>query len=1546
MKKGIIIFSLLLQFHAWAQDTTSIHISEIMFYPQEANGEYIELYNSSDSSIDINNYRIVYSTSSADTIVSFAHSTILPPKHFAAVFENDYDFSSGEYMKLITDTTLVLQIDNSKFGSSGMSNTSDRFVYLLDNNNDTIDVHMYITDNVRGYSDEKINLEAKNDSTNWSNSKVINGTPGKRNSVSPYIFDLSIISISFEPQNNFVESQILISTKIKNLGLNEAHNFTTKIYNDLTHDSLSQPNEIFLNKTISSLSVGDSIEVGAELVIDTTGNYSICAEINFEQDENKQNNFYSTPLIVYPKPNVFNDIVINEMMFKPLEDQPEWIELYNKTEQDVNLSNWRIADKSTQPLISDTIIIIKSHDYMILTESADIANYFELGSEWVTLNLPSLNNTGDNIKLLDSLGRIIDSVNYSQSWGGANGYSLERISPNIESNNSLNWNSSNSKYFGTPGKINSITQKRNDLEISFVKTPFPYAVMGEYFQILFQVKNIGINIQSDFEVEIFYDSNHNLETENDELLKSTSYGNLFSGDSVVVTENLSEFIEGRNNYFIKVRADSDDYYENNEIQIEFNAIKINEIRNDLVINEIMHSPKSPEPEWVEIFNRSNKEINLDNYQIADKSDTSTVIFNSLFIKPNEYLVFSGDSTILNLYSDKINFIKTKFPNLNNAGDKIILLDSLNRVIDSLEFTDNWGGNSGKSLERINSEFASTDSTNWSSCKLSLGGTPGTINSNSQKDFDIVVSDILFNPTTPNHHETVSISANILNIGKENAVFQLQLLEDIFLDSSDIRLVETSIPNNLTAGDSITVTFLYTIENINKKHSFIVKAIMNEDQDTTNNHLTKSISPSFLNLSVVVNEVMYSPLNGEPEWIELFNTTDDSISISDFSITDILTTPKSAKIETNKIIAPNNYFIISKDSSIVDYHTSIPSETLIINFSNLNNDVDGIVLKDSFGKTIDSVMYKSNWGGTNGYSLERVLAQNSSTDSSNWYSSHDIELSTPGRKNSVTPFEFDLNIAEINTIPYHPTKNDYVYVEVIIKNLGLNTIQDASIKIEFNDGNGRQLLDKITNLNITDSLIIQSSNSVVIPDSLKIFVSLYCSSDQNTTNNFADTLIFPRTGRNTILINEFMANPQSGEAEWIEIYNNSDNPIDISKWFISDLYSTPKLVIISDTSTILEPNSFFVISNDTANFNFDCSNLIQAKFGTLGNTEDGIILYDFTKEIVDSLKYNSDWDIEKGRSLERESFEIASCNISNWLPSLAKNGGTPGSSNSILKTSPSSKNSIVVNEIMYDPDKSNSEFIELYNTTNEPIDIGGWQLVIDDKDFFEINPSFFNLKANEYFVVASDSIILNRYSFSSTNIVHMLTSGSLSLSNTGESIVLLDHWNNVIDSVNYNENWHNKNIATTKDKSIERISPQINSNEPTNWSTSVSAAGATPGKGNSIFTKNDNRTSGISFNPNPFSPDNDGFEDFSIINFSLPFNTAQIRIKIFDDHGRLVRNLINNKSVANNGSILFNGLDEAGTPLRIGMYIVFLEAVDLNSGKLISFKDVIVVARKL
>ena len=143
-----------------------------------------------------------------------------------------------------------------------------------------------------------------------------------------------------------------------------------------------------------------------------------------------------------------------------------------------------------------------------------------------------------------------------------------------------------------------------------------------------------------------------------------------------------------------------------------------------------------------------------------------------------------------------------------------------------------------------------------------------------------------------------------------------------------------------------------------------------------------------------------------------------------------------------------------------------------------------------------------------------------------------------------------------------------------------------------------------------------------------------------------------------------------------------------------------------------------------------------------------------------------------------------------------------------------------------------------------------------------------------------------------------------------------------------------------------INPNINGNDKNNWSTSVNPVGATPGKQNSIFTEKLQTRANISISPNPFSPDNDGFEDFTIISYNLTQAIAQVKVKIYNSKGRLVRTLDNNLASGSSGSIIFNGLDDERNPLRMGIYIVYLEALNQNDGVTEALKAALVVARKL
>ncbi len=63
-------------------------------------------------------------------------------------------------------------------------------------------------------------------------------------------------------------------------------------------------------------------------------------------------------------------------------------------------------------------------------------------------------------------------------------------------------------------------------------------------------------------------------------------------------------------------------------------------------------------------------------------------------------------------------------------------------------------------------------------------------------------------------------------------------------------------------------------------------------------------------------------------------------------------------------------------------------------------------------------------------------------------------------------------------------------------------------------------------------------------------------------------------------------------------------------------------------------------------------------------------------------------------------------------------------------------------------------------------------------------------------------------------------------------------------------------------------------------------------------------------------------------------------------GRLVRLLANDEPASSSGTIIWNGLDDKGERVRIGMYIILFEALDNFGGTVSAMKDVAVVAAKL
>ncbi|MCX6133235.1 MAG: lamin tail domain-containing protein [Ignavibacteriales bacterium] len=280
--------------------------------------------------------------------------------------------------------------------------------------------------------------------------------------------------------------------------------------------------------------------------------------------------------------------------------------------------------------------------------------------------------------------------------------------------------------------------------------------------------------------------------------------------------------------------------------------------------------------------------------------------------------------------------------------------------------------------------------------------------------------------------------------------------------------------------------------------------------------------------------------------------------------------------------------------------------------------------------------------------------------------------------------------------------------------------------------------------------------------------------------------------------------------------------------------------------------------------------------------------------------------------------------------------------------------IVVNEIMYDPVTGQNEWIELFHRGSVPIDIARWKIydrpTSSGSTSTTITSSSAVIQPHDFVVIAADSTILSRFEYLARPAPGVLLfilnrSGGLGLNNDGDDVVVRDALGRTIDSVSYSPDWHHPDLTDPKGRSLERVNPDLASNDRRNWSSSSAPSGGTPGKINGIFTNSLPSNASLSISPNPFSPDGDGFEDFCIIRYSLPLTTSVIRVSIFDTKGRLVRTLANGELSGSQGAIVWDGLDDTKQRARIGPYVVLVESIDGQAGILATAKAVAVVGAK-
>lgn len=540
------------------------------------------------------------------------------------------------------------------------------------------------------------------------------------------------------------------ATRVENYKLNGNFSVRTVTLSNPTTVLLSiAPNLISQqNYTLSLSSIADA---AGNVATDTTVNFTYLAIENAEP----------------------YDLLISEIMAAPSPPiglpNAEYIELYNRSKKIINLENFILADARDDIMLP--FYILFPDEYVVL-HAAGAGDFSVFGKSMPLPNFLSLANAGEEIQLLSPEGLVIHAVDYSDRWyknssKASGGWSLELI--NLEnpcSVNEANWIASENANGGTPAQANSVSTRQADVRAPQVLRAFPL---------------------SDNSVRLFFDEAvdrtaaadlTNFEVEGFSLLESFAESPLFN----TVRLTFDAQLEMEKIYTIQIRQTLSDCVGNTLERSQNARFALPEVAGagDVILNEILFNPESGGSDFVELYNRSEKTINIGDLFLATRNESMQLdgvepITADFLLFPNDYVVLTENPIyILSRYKveQPSHLFESDLPTYGDKAGTVVLYRPgvPNAVIlDEFSYRENFhfellDDKNGVSLERINPEAATQSRSNWQSAAASVGfATPTYRNSQffqpqqvAQNDF-FLVEKTTFSPDNDGYEDFLTVS---------------------------------------------------------------------------------------------------------------------------------------------------------------------------------------------------------------------------------------------------------------------------------------------------------------------------------------------------------------------------------------------------------------------------------------------------------------------------------------------------------------------------------------------------------------------------------------------------------------------------------------------------------------------------------------------------------------------------------------------------------------------------------------------------------------------
>lgn len=622
--------------------------------------------------------------------------------------------------------------------------------------------------------------------------------------------------------------------------------------------------------------------------------------------------------------------------------------------------------------------------------------------------------------------------------------------------------------------------------------------------------------------------------------------------------------------------------------------------------------------------------------------------------------------------------------------------------------------------------------------------------------------------------------------------------------------------------------------------------------------------------VIINEIMADPSGltelPETEYVEIYNTTNHAISLNKWTFTYVINeSSNTVSALPDTILPPNGYavlFLSGRDIQIDNNGITLPLDDFR---SNLANTGKHLQLKDSSGIIIDSVTYaKAKPARSWEYDINDNI----------WYLSTDQRGGTPGSMNSPGTLPPPPDLSEPGDVIINEVMANQAgltllpeteYVEIyntldsaialhnwkFIYNEKAYTIPDTVLKakqyaILFKTDKNIHVDPTGIALGITSFPVLANNGKTIsIKNSIDIEIDMitydvaskaqsweraidhtwYLSTDIrggtpgsiNSPNTVPPPVVDPGdpSKPGDIIINEIMANPvgltELPETEYIEIYNTLDSTVSLYGWkFIYD----NKEYILPDT--ILHAGQYAVLFRSGYDIQINPAGIALSmdKFPVLANNGKNIGLKNKAEILIDHITYTK---AEPARSWERDA-------DNDWYLSTNYKGGTPGSVNSLKETpkppvtNPSDKSKagdILINEIMANPagltELPETEYIELYNTSDAAISLKNWTFVYDDKEI-TLPDTLIDEKSYAVLFRAGKNVYVEN-----TGKAMPVDHFPANLANTGKRLQIKNSHHILIDSISY--------APAKAARSWERDSVG-------NWYLSNHLKGGTPGAVNS------------------------------------------------------------------------------------------------------------------